>query len=129
MSGQQPEGAIDNSFDEGERDPKEVLAEAAAEHQRDLEAGDVAIDLVTRQPLFVTGVAASSLPAYYGDGGFDLLSYKAHPYLPVRMDDRVLECVFVPRSVEGVHKMGKEYAYPEGRLARVPIERVEGESA
>ena len=128
MSEQQPEGAIDNTFDEGERDPKEVLAEAAAEHQRDLEVGDVAIDLVTRQPLLVTDIAASSLPAYYDAEAFDLLNYKAHPYLPVRMDDRVLNCVFVPRKVEGVHKMGKEYAYPEGRLARVPIERAGGDS-
>ena len=129
MSEQQPEGAIDNSFDEAERDPKEILAEAAAEHHRDLQKGDVAIDLVTRQPLFVTGVAASTLPDYYEREEFDLLSYKAHPYLPVRMDDRVLECVFVPRSVEAVHKIGKEYAYPEGRLARVPIERAGGGSS
>ena len=128
MSEQEPEGAIDSTFDEAERDPKEVLAEAAAGHQRDLEAGDVAIDLVTRQPLFVTGIAASSLPAYYDVEEFDLLNYKVHPYLPVRMDDRVLNCVFVPRKVEGVHKMGKEYAYPEGRLARVPIERAGGDS-
>jgi len=128
MSEQQPEGAIDNSFNEAERDPKEVLAEAAAEHRREIGKGDVCIDLVTRQPLYVTGIVATSLPVYYGAEGLDLLNYKAHPYLPVRMDDRVLNCVFVPRSVEGVHNAGKKYAYPEGRLARVPIERAGGDS-
>ncbi|EMA42639.1 hypothetical protein [Halococcus saccharolyticus] len=123
----EPEGAIDNTFDDAVRDARETLATNAADHYRELEAGDVAIDLVTRQPLFVTSVAAPSLPAYYEDEGFDLLNYKAHPYLPVRMDDRVLNCVFVPRAVEGVHNTGKEYAYPAGRLARVPIERAVGD--
>ena len=128
MSEQEPAGAIDNSFDDAERDAREQLAESAAEHQRDLQKGDIAIDLVTRQPLFVVGVSAETLPAYYDREGFDLLNYKSHPYLPVRMDDRVLECVFVPRKVESVHSMGKSYDYPAGRLARVPIERAGGDS-
>ena len=125
--GGEPSGAIDNTFDDAERDAREQLAESAAEHVRDLSAGDIAIDLVTRQPLFVVGVSAETLPAYYDREGFDLLNYKSHPYLPVRMDDRVLECVFVPRKVEGVHNTGKTYDYPAGRLARVPIERAGGD--
>ena len=128
MSEQEPEGAIDNTFDEAERDPRETLAEAEAEHQREIKKGDVCIDLITRQPLYVTGVAASTLVEYYEQERFDLLSYKTHPYLPVGADDRVLNCVFVPRSVEGIHNVGKEYAYPSGRLARVPIERAAGDS-
>ena len=128
MSEQQPEGAIDNSFEAAERDAQEALADAAAEHQREIEKGDVCIDLITRQPLYVTGIAASTLVEYYEREAFDLLSYKAHPYLPVGAGDRVLNCVFVPRSVESIHNVGKEYAYPSGRLARVPIERAGSDS-
>jgi len=128
MSEQQPEGAIDSTFDEAERDPKEILAERNAEYARAIGVDDVCIDLVTRQPLYVLDVAAPSVATYFDEEDFDLLNYNQAPYLPVRMDDRVLNCVFVPRSVEGVHKMGKTYAYPEGRLARVPIERAGGDS-
>ena len=118
-----PDGAIDNSFDDAERDARDELVEAYADHQRAFRPTDVAIDLVTRQPLFVVGVVADSLPEYYEAEGFDLLNYKSHPYLPVRVDDSVVKCVFVPRSVEKSHKVGKTYDYPVGRLARVPIEQ------
>ena len=129
MSEQEPEGAIDHTFGEAERKARETLEDNAVVHQRRIDPGDIAIDLVTRQPLYVTGIAADSLPEYYEREGLDLLSYKTHPYLPVRMHDRVFDCVFVPRSIEGVHKVGQEYAYPEGRLARVPIERAGGDSS
>jgi hypothetical protein len=118
-----PAGAIDHDFDDAERDAHDALAADYAETRRELRAGDVAIDLVTRQPLFVAGVVADSLPEYYDREGLDLLNYKSHPYLPVRMSDSVVECVFVQRQVKGVHKPGKSYDFPEGRLARVPVER------
>jgi len=123
MSEQEPEGAIDNSFDEAERDPRKVLAERNAEHARAIGVDDVCIDLVTRQPLYVVDVAAPSVAAYFEKEDFDLLNYNQAPYLPVRMSDEVYECVFIP-GLDGLHKLEKTYDYPAGRLAKVPIEEV-----
>ena len=126
MSEQQPEGAIDNSFDDAERDPREVLAERNAEHARAIGVDDVCIDLVTRQPLYVVDIAAPSVAAYFEEEDFDLLNYNQAPYLPVQMSDEVYKCVFIP-GLDGLHKLKKTYDYPAGRLAKVPIEEVSDE--
>lgn len=130
---QQPEGALDHDFDKHERSTRDMLlrevAEAtkAGEHST-LSGGDIAIDLVTRQPLYVNRKVATSVVEYYEDEEFDLASYKTHPYLPVSVDDPVYECVFVSRSVEQLHSVGTSYDFPAGRLARVPVEQAwEGE--
>jgi hypothetical protein len=114
-------GAIDQDFDEGERD-YEAQLEAALEGVRtEPMAGDVAIDLVTRQVVFVHERVADTLEEYYEREGFDLATYKQHPWLPVRPDDAVFECVFVG-GVDDLHSPGKTYDYPRGRLARVPVD-------
>jgi hypothetical protein len=116
-------GAIDNEFEDVERSPETILAEARAEQGSEHElmsGGDLAIDLVTRQPLYIISCAAPNLPAYYEQEEFDLLTYKQHQYLPVRMDDPVFECVFVG-DLDDLHHERKTYDYPAGRLARVPL--------
>lgn len=127
------QGAIDNDFEDAERTPAERLAESFKSEvgdvptHRDLAPGDLAIDLVTRQVLQIRDLAAVSVVDYYDAEEFDLASYKQHPWLPVRSDDRVFTCVFVPTNADGIHKGGREYDYPEGRLARVPMELVGGD--
>jgi len=89
-------------------------------------AGGIAFDLVTRQPLFVIREVADDLRAYQDEEEFDLLGYKTHPYLPVRADDTVYECVYLSEiTIEGTHKWGdtRTYDFPRGRLAHVPIEQ------
>jgi hypothetical protein len=114
-------GAIDNQFEDAERDAADVVGSDMPETPFDPFAGSVAIDLVTRQPLFVHKEVACTLVEYYENEGFDLLSYKMHPYLPVHKTDSVYECVFLPRSAEDAHNIGKTYDYPRGRLMHVPI--------
>jgi hypothetical protein len=118
-------GAIDNEFEDAERSSLEVLLDAEQKADGrphgDLKAGDVAIDLVTRQPLYIVSRVANNLPQYYGDEEFDLLTYKQHLYLPVGIDDAVFECVFIG-GLDDLHSFSKTYDYPAGRLARVPVE-------
>lgn len=87
-------------------------------------AGGLALDLVTRQPLFVRRVVADSVTDYAEAEDFDLLTYKMHEYLPVREDDTVYECVFVADiGAQSLHEWGgaSTYDFPEGRLAVVPV--------
>jgi len=85
-------------------------------------AGGVALDLVTRQPLFVRQVKYDDLREHYDAEGYNLLAYKSHPYLPVSVDDRVFECVFIGHDPESAFKAGDTYDFPEGRLMHVPVE-------
>lgn len=123
------QGAIDHDFDDAERDPMEVLEqnikEATGGYHAVPRPDDVAIDLVTRQIVYVDCVLADTVVEYFEREDFDLWSYKNHPYLPVRPDDTVYGVVYVERSVEGLHKPGKIYPTPRGRLARVPVELAE----
>ena len=125
-----PEGAIDRPFEEGERSPSDQLSdhvdELGAPTHEHLQVGDVAIDLITRQPLVVLDQKATTLTDYYAEEEFDLLTYKQHPWLPVRPDDAVFECAFVG-GLEDLHSFSDTYDYPAGRLARVPVELAGGE--
>lgn len=114
-------GAIDNDWSVSERLPREILEEAVADLDRELTPGSVALDLVTRQPLFIHEQVAEDLVEYYEREEFDLFSYKTHPYLPVSLDDRVFECVFIAHDPQQAHNAGKCYDYPEGRLMKLPI--------
>jgi hypothetical protein len=114
-------GAIDNEFDEAEQSPKKVFEEAIEELDCDLEAGSVALDLVTRQPLYVHEHVADDLYEYYERDGFDLYSYKSHPSLPVEPTDSVFECVYIAHDPQQAHNAGKCYDFPEGRLMKVPL--------
>lgn len=117
-----PDGAIDSDFDDA------VELGLDDDVQTEPMVGGVALDLVTRQTLFICGVAADTVREHYqqSEGDFDLLSYKMHPYLPVREDDTVFECVFVP-GAEKAHKPGKTYDYPRGRLMHLPVEKAWGD--
>lgn len=114
-------GALDHGFDDS------VRLGLDASIQTEPMAGGVAIDLVTRQPLFVRRIVVEDLWEYYELEGFDLASYKTHPYLPVREDDTVYECVFVSGDPQGAHKPGDTYDFPRGRLMHYPIEQAWGD--
>jgi hypothetical protein len=115
------QGALDHDFDEHEQAYEDQIEEALEGVQTEPMTGDVAIDLVTRQIVFVHERVADSLEEYYEENDFDLATYKQHPWLPVRPDDAVFECVFVG-GVDDLHKPGKTYDYPRGRLARIPVD-------
>jgi hypothetical protein len=120
--GGQPAGAIDRDFDAMQRDYEDQVADALADVKTVIDTGDIVIDLVTRQPMYVRRRVANTLGEYYEDEEFDLATYKAHPYLPVRAADAVFECVFLG-GIDDLHTSRKTYAYPRGRLARVPVEQ------
>jgi hypothetical protein len=122
-------GAIDNEFADAEQQPEAILQAAVADLPTEPQPGGVAFDIVTRQPLYVLAIAADSLTAYYEREEFDLLSYKTHPYLPVRSDDTVYECVYIPTTAEQAHRPGKTYDMPRGRLMTVPVELAGDEDA
>jgi len=119
-----PGGAVDHDYDEAEQGAREVLTERLVESEglehAGLQSGDIAFDLVTRQPLYVAGRVADDLAEYYEREGFDLLNYKQHKFLPVTIDDAVFECVFIG-GIEDLHSFSDTYDYPAGRLARVPV--------
>jgi hypothetical protein len=115
------DGAIDSEFSDAERTADEVLSAAVANLPTEPAVGGVVFDLVTQQPLYVLGIAAETVVEHYEREGFDLLSYKTHPYLPVRRDDTVYECCYIG-TPENVHKPGKTYDLPRGRLMTVPVE-------
>jgi len=126
------DGAIDHEFDDAERSPEEQLAAAMADLDArphgEWEVRDVAIDLISRQPLVVIDIAAETVVEYYEREEFDLATYNQHAWLPVTPEDTVLECVFVG-GLDDLHKFSDTYSYPEGRLARVPIELAGGDNA
>jgi len=107
-----------------------------AEYEDDLEdaldgvrtepmAGGIAIDLLTRQPLLVRQQVADTLAEYHREEGFDLATYKQHPWLPVRADDAVYECYYINElTLDGLDDWGstRDYDFPRGRLAHVPVE-------
>lgn len=98
-------GAIDNDWAASERSTEAVMTAAVEDLDHELSAGSVAIDLVE----------------YNEANDFDLFSYKSHPYLPVRLDDRVFQCVFVTHDPQQAHNSGKTYSFPEDRLMKIPL--------
>lgn len=117
------DGAIDNDFDAAEQSYDEQVDAALEGVRTEVVPGSVAFDIVTRQPVFVRQQVADDLEAYYEENGFDLQTYKMHPFLPgVDADNAAFECVFLPSSVEQTHKPGKTYDYPVGRLVPMPVE-------
>lgn len=101
--------------------------EQATEHIRtEPVPGSIAMDVVTRQLLFVRSKKADTLEEYYESEGFDLLTYKTNVYLPgVTRDNSAWECYYInDLSLQKIHEVGKQrdYDFPSGRLAIVPIE-------
>lgn len=118
-----PEGAVDNDFDEAERSTREQLLEDQPA-VTDVMVQGFALDLVTRQLLYVRQRVADDLAEYYEAENFDLLNYNQHPYLPVTIDDPAYECVYMADvTADGLDDWGsaKTYDFPAGRLAVVPV--------
>lgn len=115
------QGAIDRDFEDAERSYYEQLEAALEGVNTEPMEGGVVIDLVTRQTLFIRQKKADTLAEYYEAEGFDLATYNEHPFMPVRPDDAVFECVFI-EGPKGGHNVGKTYDYPRGRLMTVPID-------
>lgn len=120
----EPSGAIDNTFDDTERDARSILEENLSAFAAEVNAGDVVIDMVENRPLFVRRKKADTAVEYFEDHDFDLTTYKAHPWLPITPDDTIFETVFIPTKLKDIptSTADKTYDYPRGRLARVPLE-------
>jgi len=123
-----PEGAVDSDFEDAELSYAERVEDALAGAQTDPMAGGVAIDLVTQQPVFVRAEKYSDLKAHYEAEGYDLATYKMHPYLPgIDVDNSVFECVYLDGNAQNAHKPAKTYDFPEARLIHLPVEQAWGE--
>lgn len=124
-----PSGAVDRDYDDGLRPPEERIQENETRYERRIGKGDVCVDLITRQPVYVADVTAETVVDYLEVEDFDLIDYKFHPYLPISPTDAVFECVFIPGNPNDLIHGGKSvktYDFPNGRLARVAIEVVTG---
>ena len=117
----------DDMIDDAERDYADRVADALEGIRTEPVAGSLAIDVVTRQLLFVRSKVADDLETYYEQEGFDLLTYGPHPWLPgVTAENAAYECYYVnDLSLDGIDDLGKrrDYDFPEGRLAVVPVEQ------
>lgn len=119
-----PEGAVDNDFDEAERSYEERLADALADVRTEPLAQGVAIDIVTRQAVYVRQCKYDTLEAHYEAEGYDLATYKMHPYLPgIGPDNAVYECSYIDANPQNAHKQGKTYDFPSARLMHLPVEQ------
>lgn len=95
----------------------------------DIQVGDVVYDLGQdgNPKMQVLGVLAEDLDEYREREDFDLADYKNHPHLPVRDDDRVFACVYIPDAPGAEPSSGNNpYPLPAGRLARAPVETGDG---
>ena len=115
--------AIDNDFDENELSYEEQLENALEGITTEPLEGGVAIDLVTRQAVFVRQRVADSCREYYEEEGFDLVTYKMHPWLPgIGPENAVYECSYIDGNPQNTHKQGKTYDFPAARLMHLPVE-------
>jgi hypothetical protein len=117
------QGAIDNDYDDAEQSYDEQIADAFDAIQQEPMVGGIAIDLVTRQAMFVREQVADTCRDYYESEGFDLVTYKMHPWLPgIGPENAVFECVYLDGNPQNAHKPGNTYDFPEARLMHYPIE-------
>jgi len=120
------QGAIDADFDDAELSYEQRVANALEDVRTEPVPGSLAIDLVTRQLLFVRSKVADDLEEYYDENGFGLMTYGPHPWLPVSIDDAAYECYYINDlsldSLDELHKLN-DYAFPAGRLAVVGVEQ------
>ena len=122
------QGAIDNDFDDAEPSYEERVAEALSDVETQPVKGGVAIDLVTRQAVFVRKRVAPDLATYYEQEDFDLATYKMHPWLPgISVENAVFECVYLDGNPQNAHKPGRTYDFPSARLMRLPVELAWGD--
>jgi len=116
------DGAIDNDFEDSEQTYDERVADALADIPGQPVVGGVAVDIVTRQVVYVTERVADTCREYYDDENFDLVTYKMHPFLPgIGPDNAVYSCVYVDGNPQNTHKPGRTYDFPSARLMPFPI--------
>ena len=115
-------GAIDHEYDDGELPYDQQIEQALADvPTRPLEGG-VAIDLVTRQAVYIRRREYETCREHYEAEGFDLVTYKMHPWLPgIGPENAVYECVYLDGNPQNAHKPGKTYSFPEARLMALPL--------
>jgi len=117
------DGAVDNDYDDARQSYEERVADALAGVQQEPTVGGVAIDLVTRQAMFVKSRVADTCAEYYEQENFDLVTYKMHPWLPgISPNNAVYEAVYLDGNPQNAHKPGKTYAFPSARLMHFPAE-------
>lgn len=125
-NGAATDSAVDNDYDDSVKPYAERVADALEDVRTEPVPGSLAIDVVTRQLLFVRARVADDLAEYYERENFDLATYGPHPYLPgVTVDNAAFECYYVnDLSMDGIDELHKrrDYDFPEGRLAVVPVE-------
>jgi hypothetical protein len=117
------DGAVDADYDDALAEYDERVAEALAGVQREPVPGGIAIDLVTRQAMLVKEQVADTCRAYHEREGFDLVTYKMHPWLPgIGPDNAVYEAVYLDGNPQNAHKPGRTYDFPSARLMHYPAE-------
>jgi hypothetical protein len=117
------DSAVDNDYDEATQSYDERVAAALDGVQREPMAGGIAIDIVTRQAMLVKEQVADTCREYEASEGFDLVTYKMHPWLPgIGPDNAVYEAVYIDGNPQNAHKPGKTYDFPAARLMHVPVE-------
>lgn len=116
------QGAIDRDFDDAELPYEVRVMDALEDVSQEPEAGTIAIDICTRQAVYVRQKAADTCSDYYDQEGFDLVTYKMHPWLPgISVENTVWECSYIDGNPQNAHKQGQTYDFPEARLLRLPI--------
>ena len=117
------QGAVDSGYDDGMKPYAERVADALDGVQTEPVEGGIAIDLVTRQTVFVRQVSYETCADHYEAEGYDLVSYKMHPWLPgIGPENTVYECVYTDSNPQNTHKHGRTYDFPSARLMYYPVE-------
>ena len=117
------DGAIDADWSDAERDYHDHVDDALEGVPTWPVEGGIVIDIVTRQAMFVRKQVADSCAEYYEKEGFDLVTYKMHPWLPgIGPENPVYECSYIDGNPQNVHKQGKTYDFPAARLMALPVD-------
>ena len=117
------DGAVDHDYDDAERPYVARVSEALANVQTEPVEGGVAIDIVTRQAVFVRQRKYDDLAEHYDAEGYSLATYKMHPWLPgISVEDAVFEVSYIDGNPQNAHKQGKTYDMPRSRLMHLPVE-------
>jgi hypothetical protein len=117
------DSAVDNDYADAEQTYDDQLADALDGVRQAPMPGGIAIDIVTRQAMFVRSKVADTCREYYHEEGFDLVTYKMHPFLPgIGPENAVYEAVYLDGNPQNAHKPGRCYDFPEARLMHFPAE-------
>jgi len=117
------DGAVDADYDDALQDYRDAVAGALDGVRQEPMQGGVAIDIVTRQAMLVRRKVADTCAEYYEEEGFDLVTYKMHPWLPgIGPDNAVYEAVYLDGNPQNAHKPGRTYDFPSARLMHFPAE-------